>query len=110
MTWVKAGCAAKIANGECKGMEVEGTDIAVYNVSGRFHATSNICTHQRAFLSEGYLEDEYIECPLHQGRFNVITGDPEGPPVTAPLRVYPVRVEGGELFVNIASESHNNES
>lgn len=110
MTWIKAGCTAKIAIGECKGMVVEGLDIAVYNTSGQFHATSNMCTHQRAFLSEGYLEDEFIECPLHQGRFNVITGEAEGPPVTTPLRVYPVRVEDGDILVNIASGSRHDDS
>jgi nitrite reductase/ring-hydroxylating ferredoxin subunit len=104
MAWVKA-CAANLAAGECKGVHVDGVEVAIFNVGGTLHATSNICTHQRAFLSEGYLEDEFIECPLHQGRFNVVTGAAEGPPVTDPLRVFPIRLEGSDVLVDVASSS-----
>jgi 3-phenylpropionate/trans-cinnamate dioxygenase ferredoxin subunit len=45
--------------------------------------------------------DDIIECPLHQGRFHIPTGAPKGAPVHLPLRTYPVKVEGGEVFVGI---------
>jgi naphthalene 1,2-dioxygenase system ferredoxin subunit len=100
MTWTKA-CAATLAAGECVGLQVGGVEVAVYNVDGSFHATSNLCTHQHAYLSDGWLEGEMIECPLHQGRFNVRTGAAEGPPLPADLKVFPIRIEDGQVYVEI---------
>lgn len=101
MSWTKVACPADIGGGECKAVFIDGVEMAVFNVGGQFYATSNICTHQRALLTEGYLEGEYIECPLHQGRFNVVSGEAGGPPVKVPLRVFPIRVENGEIQVDV---------
>jgi 3-phenylpropionate/trans-cinnamate dioxygenase ferredoxin subunit len=60
-----------------------------------------VCTHQYALLSEGYVEDGCIECPLHQGRFDLKTGAALGAPVTEPVRVYRVRAEDGKYYVEI---------
>ena len=68
---------------------------------GELYALDNICTHQFAVLSEGYVEDGCIECPLHQGRFSLATGAPLAPPVTEPVRVYPVRTEAGKVYVEL---------
>ena len=100
MAWIRV-CAADIAAGECKGVAADGVPVAVYNIDGTLRATSNICTHQEALLSEGYLEDGFIECPLHQGRFNVVTGEAQGDPVTEPIKVYPVRVQDGHVEVQV---------
>lgn len=104
MSWAKA-CAANIAAGQCKGVVVGEQNIAVFNIDGRFHATSNVCTHQFALLSEGYVDGDVIECPLHQGRFSILTGEAEGDPVTQPIKVYPVRVEAGEVYVDLETKS-----
>ena len=101
MPWTPA-CPADIAPGECKGLVVNGANIAVFNIDGQFHATSNVCTHHFALLSEGYVDVDVIECPLHQGRFNIWTGEAEGEPVTRGIRVFPVRVEAGEVLVDVA--------
>ena len=66
------------------------------------HAVHDICTHQYAHLSDGYVEDGCIECPLHQGRFNLTTGAAECAPVTEPIKVYPLKVEGGRVMVELA--------
>ena len=58
------------------GVVVAGRDIALYGVDGEVFATDNICTHGHARLCEGFLEGHEIECPLHQGRFDVRTGMP----------------------------------
>ncbi len=50
---------------------IENEQIALYLVDGEVYATHNVCTHQFALLSDGFLEDECIECPLHQGKFEV---------------------------------------
>jgi nitrite reductase/ring-hydroxylating ferredoxin subunit len=100
MAWIKA-CSADIAAGDCRGVQLDGVAVAIYNVDGRLHATSNICTHQFALLSEGYLDGEFIECPLHQARFNVTTGAVDCGPADEALQVFPVQVEGGEVMVDL---------
>lgn len=80
--------------------------MAVFNVGGRFYATSDICTHAYAYLSDGYIDGETVECPLHQGLFHIPTGRAMSPPVTENLRTYVTRVEDGAVYVEIeAGES-----
>lgn len=104
MSWSKA-CKADIEAGACKGVVVDGENVAIFNVEGTFHATSNVCTHQFALLTDGYVDGDVIECPLHQGRFSIRTGAPEGDPVTESIKVFPIRVEGGEVFVDIGAST-----
>lgn len=105
MTWQKISPADALKPGSCLGVEIGAEYVAVYNIAGRYYATDNICTHQLAFLSEGAMEGEYIECPMHQGRFHVPTGAAQGEPVTESLRIYPVKVEDGNLYVQIDDDA-----
>jgi 3-phenylpropionate/trans-cinnamate dioxygenase ferredoxin subunit len=91
-----------VAEGEVIGLDVGGEKIALYCDKGEYFATSNICTHQYALLSEGYFEDGCIECPLHQGRFDIRTGRAECAPLTEDVKVFPIKVEGDQIFVDIA--------
>ncbi|WP_299450765.1 non-heme iron oxygenase ferredoxin subunit [uncultured Pigmentiphaga sp.] len=75
--------------------------IALYLVDGKVYATHNVCTHQFALLSDGYMEDGCIECPLHQGKFDIRTGAALCAPATAPVRTYPVHIEDGAILVDI---------
>ncbi len=79
--------------------EVGDLELAIYNVKGTFYATSDICTHGQAYLSEGVVIGDIIECPLHQGRFHIPTGAAKGPPVALPCQTYPVKVEEGKIYV-----------
>ena len=99
--WKRAVEAGAIEEEDLVGVTVEGREIAVYNLKGKFFATDNICTHERACLSEGFVIDDVIECPLHQGRFHIPTGEPKGAPVHIKLRTYPVKVEEGIVYVDI---------
>ncbi len=83
------------------GVDVAGTAVAVYNVKGKFYATENICTHAFAFLSEGVVIDDIIECPVHQGRFHIPTGKPKGAPVSVALDTYATKVENGKIYVRL---------
>ncbi len=82
-------------------VKVRAKRIAVYNLGGDFYATSDVCTHEYACLSEGFIIDGNIECPLHQGRFDIRSGKPKGAPVSVPLKTYPVKVEAGQVFVRL---------
>ena len=81
---------------------VDEREIALYEVEGEVFATDNLCTHGAARMSDGFLEGREIECPLHQGRFDVCTGKAMCAPLTQDLRVYPVRIENKRVLVNMA--------
>lgn len=99
--WLRAASRSDLEEGEVIGVEVAGRAIALYNVDGAIFATDNICTHAYARLSDGWLDGELIECPLHAARFDVRTGKVLDPPATEDLRVYPVRVVDGEIEVKL---------
>lgn len=81
------------------GITVGDREIALYRLAdGEICATSNICTHGQAYLSEGWMTDEgCIECPLHGGAFDIKTGAGMGPPIDEDLQTYEVRVLEGEI-------------
>jgi naphthalene 1,2-dioxygenase system ferredoxin subunit len=81
--------------------EIDRFKIALYEVGAAVYATADLCTHGGARLSQGYLEEFVIECPLHQGRFDIRTGAVTAPPCKRPVRVFPVRIEGQEVLVGI---------
>ena len=103
-TWKRAVGVAEVELDDLVGVEIEGREIAVYNLKGRFYATDNICTHEHACLSQGFVIGDVIECPLHQGRFHIPTGEPKGAPVHIRLKTYPVKVEGESVFVGLEPE------
>jgi NAD(P)H-dependent nitrite reductase small subunit len=75
------------------------TPIALYRVGDRVYALDDVCTHELALLSQGFVEGGAVECPLHGARFDIATGRCLAPPATVDLRTYAVRVEDGEVFV-----------
>ena len=96
---VLQGIDLDIGEGEVLGVEIGDKSIALYNIDSEIFATDNICTHAFATLSEGWLDGDCIECPLHAGRFEVRTGKALGPPVDEDIAVYPVRVVGNDIQV-----------
>ena len=99
--WVRAASRGDLNEGEVIGVEISGHSIALYDVDGQVFATDNICTHAYARLSDGWLDGDLIECPLHAARFDVRTGKVFDPPATEDLRTYPTRVVDNEIEVKL---------
>jgi naphthalene 1,2-dioxygenase system ferredoxin subunit len=99
--WTDALAAADLPQDDVMGVMVAGRDIAIYTVGDAVYATDNTCTHGQARLCDGFLDGHEIECPFHQGRFDVRDGRPTCAPVTAALRSYPVRVQGQRVFLQL---------
>ena len=75
---------------------------AIYRTEDeRWFATDGLCTHQRVHLADGLLVDGVIECPKHNGRFDVTTGAALCAPVRVDLVTYPVRVEGDRVWLGL---------
>lgn len=77
---------------------------AVYHgPNGDFFATDGYCTHEKAHLAEGLVDEYEIECPLHAGAFDYRTGDPTIAPACVRLKTYPVTVKDGDIFMELDS-------
>lgn len=100
-SWIDALATEDLPADDVIGVAVAGKDIAVYTVGADVFATDNLCTHGNARLCDGFLDGHEIECPLHQGKFDVRDGRPTCDPVTEPLRTYPVRIEGSRVFIQV---------
>jgi len=87
--------------GEMTYVEVGDEPVCLINLDGEFHALSDICTHQDASLSDGTIDGDELECPLHGGVFAIRTGDPVAFPVVVPVEKYRVRVVGDEVQVSV---------
>ena len=74
-----------------------GREIALYLVDGAVYATANRCTHGDALLCDGFLEGHEIECPHHQGRFDVRTGAATAAPAEVALATWPARIADGHV-------------
>jgi naphthalene 1,2-dioxygenase system ferredoxin subunit len=101
--WVTVASRTTLAEGEVAGVSVGDQHIALYMIEGEVYATGNICTHAFALLSDGWVDGDAIECPLHAGRFDIKTGKALGPPVTEDVPVFPVRIVGDDIQIRLAS-------
>ena len=99
--WFDAAARDEVPEGDVWPVVVAGREVALYGVDGAVYATANLCTHGAARMSDGFVEGREIECPLHQGRFDVCTGQAMCAPVTEPLRTYPVRIEGDRVWLQL---------
>jgi nitrite reductase/ring-hydroxylating ferredoxin subunit len=84
-------------------VETRGAAFAVFCIGGRHYVTQDACTHGPGSLAEGFIDGEEIECPVHQGRFQIPTGRPSAPPCTIPLRVWEAQVSGGNVCIDLNS-------
>jgi nitrite reductase/ring-hydroxylating ferredoxin subunit len=80
-------------------VDLDGAEIALHLVGGEVFATSNICSHAFARLSDGYIEGRAAICPMHEGGFDVATGAALYAPCSDPIATYPAKVENGDVFI-----------
>jgi nitrite reductase/ring-hydroxylating ferredoxin subunit len=92
---------ADVAPGTALKVEIGDLALAVFNVNGAFFVTDDQCTHGPGSLSEGYLEDDIIECNFHNGQFNVRTGEVVSPPCMVPIKTYPALVIDGKVTIEV---------
>jgi len=99
--WVRVCKADEIDEEDLIRFDHEGRTFAVYNTEKGFYATDGHCTHEEQHLEDGIVIGTVIECPLHQGRFEITTGEALSAPVCVDLRTYPVKVEDGIVFIEV---------
>jgi naphthalene 1,2-dioxygenase system ferredoxin subunit len=99
--WIDIASKDDVPENDVMGIDINAKSIALYQVDGEIFATDNICTHGNARLCDGFLEGHEIECPLHQGKFDIRNGKAMCAPLTEDIQIYPVKIEGGRVFVEI---------
>ena len=99
---VVVGRAADIKAGELTSFEVDGSRIAVANANGQLFAIDETCTHEQcSIVEEGALDGVVVTCGCHGAQFDVRTGQVLAPPALEPVKSYPVRVEAGDIIIEI---------
>jgi nitrite reductase/ring-hydroxylating ferredoxin subunit len=81
--------------------EVDTVGYAVFQVGELYFVTADLCSHGPGFLSEGYAEGCEVECPFHQGRFDLRTGVPTSPPCEVPIAVWTPVVRDGGIHIDV---------
>lgn len=99
--WYDAGALETFADEEASAVTVANETIAVFRLADEVFALHDECTHGAARLSEGFVLDGCVECPLHQGLFDIRTGKPMCPPVEQAVRTYPVRIHDGRIQIQV---------
>ncbi len=75
---------------------------AIYRTDkGDFFASDGYCTHERFHLSNGLVMGNVIECPKHNGRFDIASGQAKRAPVCVDLKTYPVKIEADKVYIQI---------
>lgn len=97
--FVKVASVSEIGSGSAKKVEVNGKEIAIFNINGQFFAIDEMCPHRGGPLSEGSVEDKTVTCPFHGWQFDVTSGDCFTNPA-ANINKYSVKIEGNDVLVS----------
>ncbi len=105
MTYERVCARSEVPEDGSLRVELPDVDIAVVDFEGELFAIEDVCSHAEVPLSEGDVEEfqgaPTIECWLHGSCFDLTSGRPTNLPATEPVPVYPVRVEGDDVFVDV---------
>lgn len=94
--------ADEIGPGEREVFDLDALSIVIFNVDGRYYAVENQCSHQEVALEDGHLDGTVLQCTAHGAHFDLTNGEPLSAPAYTPVQIFPVRVENGELQVELA--------
>lgn len=101
--WVKVCPCHQLPNEDVMRFDYRDKIYAIYRTAdGKVYATDGVCTHGNALLTDGFLRGHLIECPKHNGRFDIRDGSPQRPPVSIPIKTYEVREDEGQIWLNVA--------
>ena len=100
--WQRVGAADELDVEDVMPFDFNGREYAIYHTVDGYFASDGMCTHEEEALADGIVIDNVIECPLHQGRFDVRSGKALSAPVCIDLQTFPVQIVGGDIYVQIS--------
>lgn len=101
MNWKKVCHKDELEMDDVLGFEDNEKLYAVYQVKDGFYCTDGLCSHENADMTSGYVQDNFVECPKHNARFNVKTGEALRKPACKDIKTYEVKVEDNHIYINI---------
>ena len=101
MTEVSIGRVEDLEGILLRGLTLRGREILLARLGDSWSAIGNVCTHEHCLLSNGRIIGENVQCPCHGSMFSLRTGEAKHWPATDPVPVYPVTVNGGEVFIEL---------
>ncbi len=99
--WIAAAAFDDIDDEDVMRFDHAGQTYAIYRVNDLVYASEGLCTHEHVHLCDGLVMDHVIECPKHNGRFDVRDGRALGAPVCVNLKTFPAKVEGGKIWIEV---------
>lgn len=99
MEWLYVCDITDINEDEPQSAEVDGTKVGVFQVGDSYFAIENVCPHAYALLTDGFIEDDTVECPLHEAIFEIRTGKTLSGPVDRDLCTFPLKVEDNKIYI-----------
>ncbi|GAB3044396.1 non-heme iron oxygenase ferredoxin subunit [Acinetobacter apis] len=101
MVWTSVCKVADVDEDLPKAVEVNGKKIGVFSIDSAIYAIENVCPHAYALLTEGFIEGDTVECPLHEAIFNITTGELEDGPGCRNLSIYQSRIQNDMIELNV---------
>ena len=101
MSFERACAISDVPTDEALGVTIGAYDVAVAGHDGEYFAVQDLCSHAEVPLSDGDIDGCTLECYMHGSRFDLRTGEPRELPATEPVPVYPVRIDGTDIYVDI---------
>jgi nitrite reductase/ring-hydroxylating ferredoxin subunit len=101
MTFTKLGSVTDFLYDRMTGVQASGKEVLLARVEGKFYALGNLCTHEGCRLSNGRIRDGRIRCPCHGSTFDPATGKVLQGPAEKPVPVYHIKVENGQVWVDL---------
>jgi 3-phenylpropionate/trans-cinnamate dioxygenase ferredoxin subunit len=102
MAAIRVCSLGELSPSSARKVVVDGKPVAVVmDSAGAVHALGDTCTHGEISLSEGFVEDDALECWAHGSKFDLATGKPRNFPAYEPVPVYTVSVEGDDVLVDV---------
>lgn len=98
---IRVASVDEVSEEEVQAVQAEDREIALTRVGDAVYAFENDCSHMHCTFDDAEVEGTRLECVCHGSAFDLQTGEPTGPPATQPIAVFPVRVEDGEIFVDL---------
>ena len=102
--FTRACAVADVEDGGALRVMIGTRPVAIVRSNGEVYAIHDVCSHANVALSEGEIDDQTIECWLHGSRFDLVTGRPTGLPATKPVPVYPVKIDGDDVYIDVGAD------
>src|SRR3954468_9857377 len=99
--FIRVATIEDLPPGRAKLVEINGTEIALFNVGGEVHAIDNSCSHVGGPLCEGEISGAEVICPWHGATFDIRTGRALGPPAVDAVSRYNLRIADGNIEIEI---------